>query len=145
MVPARGAQTWSYEPFGQLAQMRTIDVLAGPTDDMTSPHPMFTSQGVKGNGRGTNMENQETYQRAKRRTEAKIGFYIHLAVYVGVNILLIIINLSISPQYIWFKWPLLGWGIGLFFHGMSVFVFSGKKLKEIKEKMIEKEMKRDSS
>jgi hypothetical protein len=91
------------------------------------------------------MENQEAYQRAKRRAEAKIGFYIHLAVYVGVNILLIIINLSASPQYIWFKWPLLGWSIGLFFHGMSIFVFSGNKFKEIKEKMIEKEMKRDSS
>jgi hypothetical protein len=92
-----------------------------------------------------NMENQEAYQRAKRRAEAKIGFYIHLAVYVGVNILLIIINLSTSPQHIWFKWPLLGWGIGLFFHGMSIFVFSGKKFKGIKEKMIEKEMKRNSS
>jgi hypothetical protein len=91
------------------------------------------------------MENQEAYRRAKRRAEAKIGFYIHLAVYVGVNILLIIINLSTSPQYIWFKWPLLGWGIGLFFHGMSIFVFSGKKFKGIKEKMIEKEMKRDPS
>ena len=91
------------------------------------------------------MENQEAYQRAKKRAEAKIGFYIHLAVYVGVNILLIIINLSTSPQYIWFKWPLLGWGIGLFFHGMSIFVFSGKTFREMKEKMIEKEMKRDSS
>lgn len=91
------------------------------------------------------MDNQEAYQRAKRRAEAKIGFYIHLAVYVGVNILLIIINLSTSPQYIWFKWPLLGWGIGLFFHGMSIFVFSGKTFRGMKEKMIEKEMKRDSS
>lgn len=91
------------------------------------------------------MKNHEAYQRAKKRAEAKIGFYIHLAVYIGVNILLIIINLSTSPQYIWFKWPLLGWGIGLFFHGMSIFVFSGKKFKGIKEKMIEKEIKRDSS
>ena len=91
------------------------------------------------------MEKQEVYQRAKERVEAKIGFYIHLAVYVGVNILLIIINLSTSPEYLWFKWPLLGWGIGLSFHGMSLFVFSGNKFKGIKEKMIEKEMKRDSS
>ena len=91
------------------------------------------------------MEKQEVYQRAKERVEAKIGFYIHLAVYVGVNILLIIINLSTSAEYLWFKWPLLGWGIGLFFHGMSIFVFSGEKFKGIKEKMIEKEMKRDSS
>ncbi len=49
------------------------------------------------------MENQEAYQKAKKRVEAKIGFYIHLAVYVGVNILLIIINLITSSQYLWFK------------------------------------------
>ncbi len=90
------------------------------------------------------MEDQEAYQRAKRRAEAKIGFYIHLAIYVGVNVLLVVVNLSTSPQYIWFVWPLFGWGIGLFFHGMSVFVFSGKKFKGIKEKMIQDEMKKNS-
>jgi hypothetical protein len=91
-----------------------------------------------------NMENQEAYEKAKKRVEAKIGFYIHLAVYVGVNVLLIIINLSTSPGYLWFKWPLLGWGIGLFFHGMSIFLFSGRRLREAKERMIEEEMKKES-
>ena len=91
-----------------------------------------------------NMEDREAYEKAKKRVEAKIGFYIHLAVYVGVNVLLIIINLSASPQQLWFKWPLLGWGIGLFFHGMSIFVFSGRRLRETKERMIEEEMKRES-
>ena len=90
------------------------------------------------------MVEQETYERAKKRVEAKIGFYIHLAVYVGVNLLLIIINLTSSPQTLWFKWPLLGWGIGVFFHGLSVFVFSGRRLEAVKEKMIEEEMKKDS-
>ncbi len=90
------------------------------------------------------MENQESYEKAKKRVEAKIGFYIHLAVYVGVNIFLIIINLSVSPETHWFKWPLLGWGIGLFFHGLSIFVFSGRRLREAKERMIEEEMKKES-
>lgn len=90
------------------------------------------------------MENQEAYKKAKKTVEAKMGFYIHLAVYVGVNVLLIVINLATSPQYLWFKWPLLGWGIGLFFHGMSIFVFSGRKFKGIKENMIQEEMKRQS-
>ncbi len=99
---------------------------------------------MKWGKREIDMENQEAYRRAKRRAEAKIGFYIHVAVYVGVNILLVVINLSASPQYIWFIWPLLGWGIGLFFHGMSVFVFSGKKFKGIKEKMIQDELKKES-
>jgi hypothetical protein len=90
------------------------------------------------------MKNHEAYQRAKKRVEAKMGFYIHLAVYIGVNILLIIINLITSPQYLWFIWPLFGWGIGVFFHGISIFVFSGRKFKGIKERMIEKEIKKDS-
>ena len=90
------------------------------------------------------MENQVAYERAKKRVEAKIGFFTHLGVYVGVNILLILINLFTFPYYYWFKWPLIGWGIGVFFHGMSVFVFSSPSLRNIKEKMIEEEMKKEN-
>jgi len=87
------------------------------------------------------MENQEAYKKAKKRVEAKLGFYIHVAVYVVVNTLLIIINLLTSSQYLWFKWPLIGWGIGLFFHALGVFVFSGESA--VKEQMIQKEMQKD--
>ncbi len=84
------------------------------------------------------MERQEVYEKARKRVEAKIGFYIHLAVYLGVNLLLIIINILTAPEYLWFKWPLMGWGIGLFFHGLGVFAsFKGDS---IKERMIEKEI-----
>ena len=68
------------------------------------------------------MEDQEVYQIARKRVEEKFGFYVHLSVYIAVNIFLIIINLSTSTQYLWFKWPLMGWGIGLFFHALKVFV-----------------------
>ena len=87
------------------------------------------------------MENKAAYQRAKKRVEAKFGFYIHLAVYIAVSIVLIGINLSTSTQYLWFLWPLIGWGIGLSFHALGVFVFSGGSA--IKEQMIEKEMKKE--
>lgn len=84
------------------------------------------------------MEHQEAYEKAKKRVEAKMGFYIHLAVYIGVNLLLIAINLVTAPDKLWFKWALMGWGIGLFFHGLGVFAsFKGDS---IKERMIEKEM-----
>jgi hypothetical protein len=89
------------------------------------------------------MENQEAYQRAKRRVEAKIGFFIHLAIYIIVNCLLIIINLSTTSQYLWFKWPLIGWGIGVIFHALGVFIFSGGSI--IEEHLIEKEMKKQAS
>lgn len=89
------------------------------------------------------MDDQEAYERAKSRVEAKTGFFIHLAVYIVVNILLIIINLGTSPQYLWFIWPLIGWGIGVIFHGIDVFCLTGAT--GIKERLIEKEMKKQAS
>jgi uncharacterized membrane protein len=88
------------------------------------------------------MNEQEAYEKARKRVEAKIGFYIHLGVYVGVNILLVIINLLTSREYLWFKWPLMGWGIGVLFHGLGVFVFSRESA--IKERMIRKEMEKEA-
>ena len=86
--------------------------------------------------------NQDAYQRAKRRAEAKFGFYLHLAVYIAVNIVLAIVNLSTSTEYLWFKWPLIGWGIGVFFHALGVFVLSGRN--SVTARMIEREMKREA-
>ncbi|MBF0441293.1 MAG: 2TM domain-containing protein [Oligoflexales bacterium] len=37
-------------------------------------------------------------------------FKANLAIYIVINILLVIINLSYSPQHIWFHYPLFGWG-----------------------------------
>ncbi|UCG09463.1 MAG: 2TM domain-containing protein, partial [Desulfobacterales bacterium] len=45
------------------------------------------------------MVNQDTYLEAKKKVEAKIAFYLHLAVYLVVNLLLIIINLATSTSY----------------------------------------------
>ena len=83
------------------------------------------------------MERDEAYRRARRTVNSKIGFYIHLAVYVVVNIVLVAINLTYSPQYLWFFWPLFGWGIGIFFHGFGAFSFRSGSA--VKERMIERE------
>jgi hypothetical protein len=89
------------------------------------------------------VEDSERYQRAKKRVESRIGLYIHLSVYLAVNTLLIIINLAASPDYYWFKWPLLGWGIGLLFHALGVYASS--RGSSLKERMIQKEMEKESS
>jgi hypothetical protein len=68
--------------------------------------------------------NDERYQRAKRRVEAERGFYIHALIYMVVNAGLFLINM-VSGGGVWFYWPLIGWGIGLAAHGLSVFVFAG--------------------
>ena len=85
------------------------------------------------------MEEQDVYKKAEKRVEEKLGFYTHAAVYVVVNIFLIVLNLVTSPDHKWFFWPLFGWGIGLLFHGVGVFI-SGES--SLKERMIKKEMER---
>ena len=76
------------------------------------------------------MENQHIDSGANtesgKSATLKCGFYIHLSVYMAVNLLLIIINLSTPGEYLWFVWPLMGWGIGLFFHALKVFIFNGQ-------------------
>lgn len=86
------------------------------------------------------MTNQEAYQQAKERIQLKLGFKIHLAVYIGVTLLLLIINLSTSSDYLWVKWPIFGWGIGILFHGLNAYVFTGST--RITDEMIRKEMER---
>jgi len=82
------------------------------------------------------------YQKAKKRVEAIKGLYIHLTVYIVVNLILFSINMIVSPDSLWFYWPLMGWGIGVVFHVLSVLGFSRafgedweeRKIRELMEK-----------
>ena len=50
-----------------------------------------------------------------------LGFKIHFAAYVLVNIILIVVNLVFTPKILWFYWPLLGWGLGILAHGWAIY------------------------
>ena len=72
---------------------------------------------------------------------AIVGYKIHFIVYLGVNALLLLINLACFSKtvrmpdgdivklpfiaYFWVMWPILGWGIGLVIHYMVVKKFGG--------------------
>jgi hypothetical protein len=49
------------------------------------------------------------------------GFQIHAAIFAVVNSILLIVNLKNSPHYLWIKWVLLDWGVGLATHAWIVF------------------------
>lgn len=66
------------------------------------------------------MDETTRYEQARRRVEAIRSFNIHATVYVTVNLLLLTIDL-LTPGGLWFYWPLIGWGIWLVSHGVSVF------------------------
>ncbi len=84
------------------------------------------------------MNDQQAKRRARRRAGAKLGFYIHLTVYVLVNLLLLAINLQTNPGRLWFLWSLCGWGVGVVCHGLSVFLCS-----TIMERLTEHELEND--
>lgn len=89
----------------------------------------------------------ERYQKAQKKVKDIKGFYSNLITYILVISFLAFINLRYSPKQIWFVYPMLGWGIGVFFHAMGVFdlfpFFSKnweeKKIKQLMEEEKQKE------
>lgn len=91
------------------------------------------------------MEQDPSYERAKKRVESIKAFYIHLIVYVLVNAGLIVYNAIISPGSWWFYWTTIGWGIGLVVHAVSVFVFEGVFGSQWEEKKIKQYMDKEKT
>ncbi|MAF85478.1 MAG: hypothetical protein CL875_03220 [Dehalococcoidales bacterium] len=88
----------------------------------------------------TEMSEEELYQEAKKRVEEKRGFRNHLIIYLAVNAFLVIIWWVTGAGFPWFVFPLGGWGIGLLFNFLVVYVFSKQPERERDRNEIEKEM-----
>ncbi len=88
----------------------------------------------------------EKYNRAKKRVETMKGFYIHLLVYIVINIMILIVQAQVKNVESFFSiktfFTAISWGIGLIAHALGVFgynLFLGKewedrKMKELIEK-----------
>lgn len=66
---------------------------------------------------------EDAYLRAKKRVEALVGFYWHLAVYIVVNVVIMLLigfNSSTFWHFGTFATAFF-WGIGLLFHFLGVF------------------------
>ncbi len=86
------------------------------------------------------MKRSDDRHRAKERLAARRGFFVHLAVFVVVNVALVVINVTTAPDTLWVKWPLMGWSIGLAFHGLAVFVVGDRFA--ITDEMVERELRK---
>lgn len=79
------------------------------------------------------------YEKATKRVKELKGFYGNLISYCVFIPFLIVINLWTTPNYYWFLWALLGWGVGVVSHGLQVFGI-GKNWEEKQiRKILEKE------
>jgi hypothetical protein len=60
-------------------------------------------------------------EKALQRLKKKRDFMAHLLSYVFVNGFLVILWLAVGDGFFWPMFPILGWGIGVFFHGWDVY------------------------
>lgn len=97
--------------------------------------------------------NTNKKERAKKRVEELKGFYIHLMVYVLVNIMIstvIVVSRVYNGESIMRAlWDFgtvstwLFWGIGVFFHGLKVFSYNPFFNKEWEQRQIQKYLEED--
>jgi len=85
------------------------------------------------------MTDDDLLQRARKRVKLKMGFYIHLGVYVLVNGGIALLHYFKGGSQ-WQSGPLLGWGLGLAIHGAVTFLsLQGDGMRD---RMVEAELKR---
>lgn len=101
-----------------------------------------------------NLVEQERYERALKRVKKIKGFYVHLVVFITVNLFLFALSFVFRQNHInsdinfiyWKLSNLVLWGLGLLIHGLYVFgsnIFLGKNWEEQKIKqLMEKENKK---
>lgn len=79
-----------------------------------------------------------TEEQARKIAKKQLGFYYHLAIYLTINIILILWQLYIYKrfQYISLETPFF-WGIGLTFHGLSAF-FNGNLEDKLTQNILNK-------
>jgi len=63
-------------------------------------------------------------EREARQILKRRAFYLHLAVFLAVQVALIGIWALSGAGYPWFLFPLMGWGIGLVAHGAAAFLLA---------------------
>lgn len=90
--------------------------------------------------------NEEAYLRAKKKVDAIVGFYWHLAVYIVVNLFLIIlIGVNSGEGFTGFGPYATAtfWGIGLAFHFIGVFGPNFLFGKDWEKRKVEEFMEKD--
>lgn len=95
----------------------------------------------------SNLE-EKNYIRAKKRVKSIKGFYSHLAIYLGVNLFLILLRIisddGLEELWDWTTYnTAIFWGIGIIFHALNVFGMGFLLGSSWEEKKIEEIMNKD--
>jgi hypothetical protein len=90
----------------------------------------------------------QDYEKARKRVEKRLkkrqDFYVHIVLYVAVNVFLWLIWLLGGATG--FPWPIFvmgGWGIALVVDAVETYFESSAKLQERREQAIQRELERE--
>ena len=72
---------------------------------------------------------------AVARLKKKSDFKGHVIVYVAVNAFLVVIWAVTGSGFFWPVFPIVGWGIGVFFNWWDVYVRKGPSEEQIRREM----------
>jgi hypothetical protein len=108
--------------------------------------PIMSDEDLETNSMSSSMTERRIRKQVRRMAE----FYRHAFIYVVIISLIWVFNFmttkSDRPLWAyWAIWPTIGWGIGLFFHGLSAFpnsLFLGSGWEERKVQELMKKMER---
>lgn len=127
---------------GHNAGLDTLNSLAAAFD--TDVATLTASRGENGSsmrgavdaGAFDDIEELRDIRQVQRTRE----FYLHLVTFGLIIPILLILNLTLSPSYLWVIWPFLGWGAGVILHWVMVFRMPGFLDHDLEEKRMSQRM-----
>ena len=88
---------------------------------------------------------EEIRRKAKKRVEAKKGFYIVALIFAAISLILYVVSATVPPEAVfWIRFPILILGLVLGIIYLAIFGFPGSKIlsQDWQEEEMEKEMAR---
>jgi len=142
---------WSQEKLSELTGLstRTIQrIERGDKPSLESLRLLSEALGVENAQlqKGTIMDTNETISLEEEEVLSSVrahrDFYIHLIKFSAVIAVLLVINLIVSPHYLWVLWVILGWGIGVILHAVRIFAWFNLFDPEWERRQVEKKLGR---
>lgn len=131
---------------GQQASLESLKSLAAVFQVNINDLQMENNMNTQTSQSNPQPETAQLYMEEKKAMEYVEGvksFYQHLLTYFIIIACLTVINLLLSPGYLWVLWSAGGWGIGLIMHGIHVFELFSLFSPEWEKKQIEKRLGRE--
>ena len=76
------------------------------------------------------------YLEAKKRTDDIKGLFIHLAIFVAINLGLFLVDVLTGSGW-WFYWATIFWGMGLAAHAVAIYFDQSLRVRRWEEGKIE--------